>query len=241
MAAGTAAFVLVGSGSGGGGGGGKSGDSGRRALTADEANRLAITRFRNYQAGGRALTITVPSTGGGLTVTGAVDYRAKVGYGVVRGTGRDTSSDGLIEWSSTAVLILPMTNAPATAPSSPPTSGWYRRPVTTAGSSLDSALTIALGLGSDRPDNAELLPQNGAARLGQDEVRGHRVVVMSGPKSASAPGASGAVRYWVGSDGTMYRVRADLASEPQPVVVDFDTHPYVAVRPLPGVTPTPSS
>ncbi|MCA1222634.1 hypothetical protein [Streptomyces sp. 8L] len=235
MAAGTAAFVLLGN------GGGSDGDTGRRALTADEANRLAITRFRNYQTGGRAVTITVPSTGGGLTVTGAVDYRAKVGYGVVRGSGRDTSSDGLIEWSSTTVLILPMANAPATLPNSPPASGWYRRPVTTAGSSLDSALTIALGLGSDRPDNAELLPQNGAARVGQDEVRGHRVVVMTGPKSTAASGPSGAVRYWVGSDGTMYRVRASVASEQQPVVIDFDTHPYVAVRPLPGATSTPSS
>src|SRR5437660_454516 len=63
-AAGATAFVLMGGG----------GHAGRRALTSDEANRLAITRFRNYQAGGRAVTITVPSTGGGLVVTGSVDY-----------------------------------------------------------------------------------------------------------------------------------------------------------------------
>ncbi|MBK3525350.1 hypothetical protein JHN54_27580, partial [Streptomyces sp. MBT70] len=44
--------------------------SGPRALTEDEANRLAITRFRNYEARGRAVTITVPGTAGGLTVTG---------------------------------------------------------------------------------------------------------------------------------------------------------------------------
>src|SRR5690242_7759389 len=61
-AAAAAAFALASCGGGGSGG--------RRALTADEANRLAITRFRNYQAGGRSVTITVPSTAGGLVVTG---------------------------------------------------------------------------------------------------------------------------------------------------------------------------
>src|SRR3954454_13902714 len=66
--------------------------SSHRALTPDEVNRLAMTRFRNYEAGGRAVTITVPTTGGGLVVVGSIDYRTKRGYGVVHGTGRDTSS-----------------------------------------------------------------------------------------------------------------------------------------------------
>jgi hypothetical protein len=116
-------------------------------------------------------------------------------------------------------------------------SGWYDRPLVASGSSLDSALAIALGLGSDRPDNAELLPQNGAARIGQDTVRGHRVDVMTGPSARAEPGTTGNVRYWIGSDGTMYRVQAGVASEPRPVVIDFDTQAYVPVTPLPGITP----
>ncbi|WKE69158.1 MULTISPECIES: hypothetical protein [unclassified Streptomyces] len=226
---------------------GDGGDSApRRALTPDEANRLAITRFLNYQAGGRAVTITVPSTAGGLVITGSVDYRAGIGYGVVRGAGRDTSGDGLIQWTAAAVLVHPMADAPATAPPSPPASGWYRRPLQKSGSSLDSSLAIALGLGSDRPDNAELLPQNGAETVGQDTVRGHSVEVMTGPNAHAKLGTSGAaatsntgdsVRYWIGADGTMYRVRASVASESQPVVIDFDDRKYVPVRPAPGVTP----
>nr|WP_225848310.1 hypothetical protein [Streptomyces sp. HPF1205] len=226
------AFVLAGC-------GGSGGSGGRRALTADEANRLAITRFRNYQAGGRSVTITVPSTAGGLVVTGSIDYRARIGYGVVRGTGRDTSSDGLVEWTAATVLVRPMADVPAAAPATPPASGWYGRPLTASGSSLDSALAIALGLGSDRPDNAELLPQNGAARVGRDTVRGHRVDVMTGPDARARAGTSATVRYWIDSDGTMYRVRAAVASESRPVVIDFDTRAYVPVRPLPGVTPKP--
>jgi hypothetical protein len=183
------------------------------------------------------VTIKVPGTAGGLTVTGSIDYRGKIGYGVVHGTGRDTSSDGLIEWTATTAFVLPMANTPADAPAWPPGSGWYGRPLQTSGSSLDSALAIALSLGSDRPDNAELLPQNGAVWVGQDRLDGHQVDVMTGPSTHDTAGSAGDARYWIGSDGTMYRVRLGVASASQPVVIDFDTQKYVPVRPVPGVTP----
>lgn len=233
-AAGIITFLVTGSGAR---------PTGPRALTSDEVNRLAITRFRNYQAGGRTVTITVPNTAGGLAITGSIDYRAKFGYGVVHGTGRDTSSDGLIEWTATTVLVHPMTNAPAQAPATPPGSDWFSRPLQTSGSSLDSSLAIALSLGSDRPDNAELLPQNGASWVGQDQVNGHQVDIMTGPNAhaqtgTAETGTAGNVRYWVGADGTMYRVQASVASEPQPMVIDFDTRKYLPIQPVPGVVPT---
>jgi hypothetical protein len=227
-AVGVVAFLVLGSGSS---------PTGPRALTSDEVNRLAITRFRNYQAGGRAVTITVPNTGGGLVITGSVDYRAKLGYGVVHGTGRDTSSDGLIQWSADTVRVHPMAITPTEAPEPPPGSNWYDRALQTSGSSLDSSLAIALGLGNDRPDNAQLLPQNGAAWIGQDQLDGHQVDVMTGPSAPGKPGTAGSVRYWIGADCTMYRVQASVASEPQPVVIDFDTQAYVPVQPVPGATP----
>ncbi|ADI08593.1 hypothetical protein SBI_05473 [Streptomyces bingchenggensis BCW-1] len=229
-------FLVAGSGSA---------PTGPKELTSDQANRLAVTRFLNYQAGGRAVTIDVPGTAGGLTITGSIDFRGKIGYGVVHGTGRDSSSDGLIEWTATTVFVHPMTDPPAKAPARPPGSGWYNRPLQKYGSSLDSSLAIALKLGSDRPDNAELLPQNGAAWVGEDRLDGHQVDIMTGPSAARTTGArttsgtagADAVRYWIGSDGTMYRVRVGVASASQPVVIDFDTQKYVPVRPVPGATP----
>ncbi|WP_432041068.1 hypothetical protein [Streptomyces chartreusis] len=230
---------------------GGSGTGEPRALTSDEANRLAVMRFRNYEAQGRTLTITVPGTPGELVITGSVDYEKRLGYGVVHGIGRDTSSDALIQWTTTSVYVHPMTDAPPHAPASPPRSGWYSRPLQSSGSSLDSSLAIALSLGSDRPDNAQLLPQNGAAWVGGDLVDGRRVDVMTGPSasihdrsgtaipSTGKSGTASRVRYWVGSDGTMYRVRVALASEPEPVLIDFDTQKYVPVEAAPGVTPTP--
>ncbi|MEY9888024.1 hypothetical protein ABIA31_001664 [Catenulispora sp. MAP5-51] len=219
-----------------------SGSSSRtRALTSDEANRLAITRFRNYEAGGRAVTITVPGTAGDLVLTGSIDYRAKLGYGVVHGTGRDTSSDGLIEWTASSVLVDPMPSTPAAAPATPPTTGWFSRPLQQTGSSLDSALAITLNLGSDRPDNAQLLPQNGAMWVGHDQVAGRQTDIMTGPAArdtaettGTAATTAGTVRYWIGADGTMYRVQAALASESQPAVIDFDTQKYSAVPPTPA-------
>ncbi|WP_443076189.1 hypothetical protein [Streptomyces sp. NBC_01716] len=238
-AAAVTAFVLLGD---------SGGPTAPRALTSDEANRLAVTRFLNYQAGGRAVTITVPNATGGLVITGSIDYRTHTGYGVVRGTGRDTSSDGLIQWTSTTVLVHPMTDPPAVAPASPPASGWHSRPLRTSGMALDTSLGIALGLGSDRPENAALLPQNGAAWVGRDKVHGRRTDIMNGPDAAgssdkagtpSKAGTSQTVRYWIGSDGTMYRVRVGIASESQPVVFDFDDRTYVPVKPVPGLTPAP--
>ncbi|WP_413812988.1 hypothetical protein [Streptomyces sp. OE57] len=218
--------------------------TGPRELTSDQAGRLAVTRFLNFQEGGRAMTINVPGTAGGLMITGSIDYRRKIGYGAVHGTGRDSSSDGLIQWTATTVSVHPMANTPAKAPARPPESGWSSRPLQRYGSSLDSSLAIALKLGSDRPDNAELLPQNGAAWVGRDRLDGRQVDIMTGPSAAratpgtaGASGPEGAVRYWIGSDGTMYRVRVGVASASQPVVIDFDTQKYVPVRPVPGVTP----
>ncbi|MFD7154760.1 hypothetical protein ACFV9C_09190 [Kribbella sp. NPDC059898] len=192
----------------------KSDASAPRALTADEANRLAITRFRNYETGGRAVRITVPDTAGGLTVTASVDFRSKRAYGELRGAGRNSSSDGVIRWTPTQLSAASKTV------------GWTNRPLQTTGSTLDTALRITLGLASDRPDNAQLLPQNGARQLGQETINGHRTDVMLGPAARDRPDTEGTVKYWIAEDGTMYRVQLAVASEPQPVVIDFDTQPY---------------
>lgn len=57
---------------------------------------------------------------------------------------------------------------------------------------------------------------------------------MTGRPSA-VTGSS--VRYWLGPDGTMHRVEVAVASEPGPVVIDFDTHSRAAVPALPGAVP----
>ncbi|GAA4550877.1 hypothetical protein GCM10023192_76510 [Amycolatopsis samaneae] len=216
---------------------GDSAAEGPRAPTPDEVSRLAITRFRNYEARGRAVRITVPDPAGGLVVTGSVDYRAKIGYGVVKGKGRNDSGDGLLQWTATRLALRPAADAPERAPGTPPADGWYRRPLATAGGALDRALAITLGLGSDRPDNAQLLPQNGAAWVGTDRIDGRPLDVLTGPESRERPGTADSVRYWLDANGVMYRAQARIAAETEPAVIDFDTQEYTAVSPIPGLAP----
>ncbi|EME64367.1 hypothetical protein H074_03335 [Amycolatopsis decaplanina DSM 44594] len=208
-----------------------SGDAGPRAVTADEASRLAITRFRNYEARGRAVTISVPDPAGGLVVTASVDYRTKAGYGVVKGKARNDSGDGLIRWTAARVALHPMPATPGQAPARPPADDWFGRPLNPTGGVLDRALAIVLGLGGDRPDNAQLLPQNGAAWVGSDLINGHPVDVFTGPESRDRPGTAESVRYWLDANGVMYRVQATVAGETDPVVIDFDSHEFIAVPP----------
>ncbi|WP_233574045.1 hypothetical protein [Amycolatopsis panacis] len=208
-----------------------SGDSGPRPVTADEASRLAIMRFRDFQAGGRAVTITVPDTAGEMVVTGSVDYRGNSGYAVVKGKGRNDSSAGLIRWTATRVAVRPMPAAPEGAPVHPPADGWTDRALDPTAGPLDRALAIVLGLGNDRPDNAQLLPQNGAAWIAADQVNGRPVDVFTGPESRDRPGNAESVRYWLAADGILYRVRAMIPGETDPVVIDFDTHEFVAIPP----------
>ncbi|MFB9925830.1 hypothetical protein ACFORO_35790 [Amycolatopsis halotolerans] len=203
--------------------------SGPRAVTADEASRLAIARFRNYQKQGRAVTISVPGAAGELVITGSADYRAKTGYGVLKGKGRNDSGNGLIRWTATRVELRPLSAVPGLPPANPPADGWFGRPLNPAAGPLDRSLAILLGLGSDRPDNAQLLPQNGAEWVGSDRVNGHAVDVFTGPDSRERPGSAESVRYWLDGDGVMYRMRASVPGETNPVVIDFDTHEFIAV------------
>lgn len=206
-----------------------SADSGPRAVTADEASRLAIARFRNYQKQGRAVTISVPGAAGELVITGSADYRAKTGYGVLKGEGRNDSGNGLIRWTADRLELHPLSSVPDLPPAKPPADGWYARPLNPAAGALDRALAILLGLGSDRPDNAQLLPQNGAEWVAADQVNGHPVDVFTGPDSRDRPGSAENVRYWLDADGVMYRVRAAIPGEANPVVISFDTHAFTAV------------
>ncbi|WP_232791593.1 MULTISPECIES: hypothetical protein [Amycolatopsis] len=204
-------------------------DSGPRAVTADEASRLAIARFRNYRKQARAVTVSVPGAAGELVLTGAVDYRAEAGYGVLKGQGRTSSGNGLLRWTASRIELRPLSAVPDSPPGKPPAEGWFGRPLDPAAGALDRALAILLGLGSDRPDNAQLLPQNGAEWVAADQVNGHPVDVFTGPDSRDRPGSAGQVRYWLDADGVMYRVRAAIPGETNPVVVSFDTHEFTAV------------
>ncbi|MFJ4103727.1 hypothetical protein [Amycolatopsis japonica] len=185
-----------------------------RALSTEEAERLALIRFSNYTAEHARFTASVPSPGGALRLTGRVDFVDHLGYAAMRTDGRDDSSSaGLVQWNLSTLAYLAN---PATEPVDPPPMGdWQVRPFARSGSELDAALRLLVNLAADRPDNAQLLQQSSARWLRKDRVDGVEVDVLEGPQQAGrAPAADGArVRYWVDADGRLKRLEARLGEQ----------------------------
>lgn len=206
--------------------------TGARPLTEEEANRLAVTRFRNHEAGARDVTLTVPTPSGPVTLDGVVDFEKHVGYGVLTGGGSEAVA--LVQWTLDSVILQPWPTGTA-APVEPPKDGWQGRSLTGSGSSLDTALLIVLNLAGDRPENAQLLNQNGAAWLRRATVDGEKVDVVRGPGTESAGRTvESRTRFWLTGDGTSVRVEVDLESAEEPVVVALGAS-VGAVTPVPGL------
>jgi len=168
-----------------------------RALTQTEAERLAVVRFRNFDAGVRSIDLVIPKTGDTdrLHVVGWYDFAEHHGYASVtqgdKGIGVVT---GDMAWSPEKIAIV---SAPISAPGDAApvgeiaTDGWTTTTFDAGTSILTSALAVIASLGSDRPENASLLQQSDAAHLRTDTVGSASVDVFAGP-SGDAASSSGA-------------------------------------------------
>ncbi|GAA3873757.1 hypothetical protein GCM10023084_28390 [Streptomyces lacrimifluminis] len=198
------------------------GDPGPRPLSADEAQRLALARFRTYRISPSEITVRAASGDGTAVVRAVVDHRRHRGVGWYEVTGAGRPDGGLLAWDRSGVAVAggssptaPAVDALRAAGRLKPTA-WTRRAFGAA--PLDTALRLALSLGADRPDNAQLLAQSGPLRLRDERVDGRRYDVFSGPRprpnaSASPAGPRGdrsPLSYWIDEEGGMRRVRVDL-------------------------------
>lgn len=221
--------VLAACGGSGGSDGGS--DDGPKRLTQGQAELLATVRFRNYDAGVRAVTVTIAGSaadgaGGGGRLTGWVDFAGHLGYGSVEQGGAPLGS---VLWDGTRMAVAEGAPSPASFPI--PAAGWRPTALDVRASALTQTLAILLDLGSDRPENPLLLRQSDAAFVRTDEVAGRRVVVLAGPSpaqagSASPPAPAAAddstrVRYWIDADGLVLRVQLRLAGTTGWTVVDL--------------------
>ncbi|MBC9712737.1 hypothetical protein H9Y04_09145 [Streptomyces sp. TRM66268-LWL] len=210
-----------------------------RPVTVDEAQRMALARFRVYETSPAEVTVRVPSGDGTVLVRGTVDYRKHraVGSYVLDGTagagaGRDR---GLVAWDLGGLALAPGTRG--AAPVQPaavaaavrePGIAWTPRHYTS--DPLDTALRLSLSLAADRPDNAQLLTQSGPMWLRNERIDGRDHGVFSGPrpapgksvrlKSAQRPRARSPLTYWIDRDGGLRRVEM-LTGSGQPLTVDF--------------------
>ncbi|MFC7405409.1 hypothetical protein [Georgenia alba] len=246
----TAALLLL-AGCGDGGGDDRGGDSGGggatpRPITSEEAERLAVMRFRNVDAGTRSLSARYEEQGHRVEIDGWFDYGAGAGYGVVSTAG--APGDAVV-WDDMRVAIAP---EPPDAVGEPPSSfeRWSIAPVDPQGSAVGSLFAIVAGLGADRPENPLLLQQGGALWLRTDRVGDQEVTVFAGPTAPSGeqggpaegdgeqtsgpvdPDAAN-VRYWLDETGLAHRVEVRVGTSW--ARIDLGPAEDVTVTPPPAV------
>jgi hypothetical protein len=216
------------------GGATSSTSSGPRALTADEADRLAVTRFNNYDRGVVPLSLVVPTDSGQvLTLEGRADLRKH--RALASFTTDDTPpSHGVLAWDLRTVALLPTDDAVdgADAGALDDTlrlDGWQSMGAR-RGDALATALVIALNLAADRPENAQLLRQNGAQWLGETDLDGTAVTLMS----AAPEGETQAVTYYVDPRGNLLRADVDTGLD-QPATIRFLSGDAAAVPSVPAL------
>jgi len=193
-------------------------------LTAAQAERLAVTRFHNFDEGTRAFTLTLPGPGGTITATGYADFADGLVYAAAA---RDDESLGLVEASEDSIAVREI---PVDGPVIPlPQDAWQTAPFDPSSSPLTAAIGVLLSLGSDRPENPQLLQQSDAAWLRSDalEVDGEEISVdvFASPSPAGSTlsplPAEDRSRYWVAADGTLVRFEARLGGADDWTVIDF--------------------
>ncbi|MER5884604.1 hypothetical protein ABT160_12305 [Streptomyces sp. NPDC001941] len=202
------------------------GDDAPRALNATEAQQLALARFGAYESGTLGVHVTLPGSGrdDGTDVHGIVDYRAHRAVGRYT-TGRPESRDGgLLAWDTGGLAVAQVPEKkgqrPAAQAAALDPGTWSQRAYTT--DPLDAALRLVIAMGTDRPDNPQLLAQAGPRRLGRASIDGTDYTLYSGPRPRdSAKGGRSPLTYWVDDKGRLGRLEARIASLPGPARVDF--------------------
>lgn len=253
-----AVTLLVAAGCAPGGGGEPEPAAGPRPVTVAESELLASVRFRNFDAGSRAIRATYPEQGHEVKVVGWFDYTTHTGYALV-------STDGLpsdrIAWNGKVVAVTEGTRLGMPLRS---LEGWQAGLLDPRTSPLAVVLTVVAQLGADRRENPLLIRQGGALWLREDTTDDDRpVTVFAGPTSVPReddaradrgnrpddgtnepggdPGAgepvggdavdpeAAGVRYWVDAGGLVHRLDVRLGEEWARITMRNDDVPVPAL------------
>lgn len=211
------------------------------SLTDAESERLAVARFRNFDAGVRSIDVQLPeSSAGTITLTGWFDWANGAGYAAAS---NEDGSLGLVWWSESTIATR---EQPVDEPILPiPVDGWASGPLDPANSSFTNILSVIVALGSDRPENPLLLRQSDAAWLRTDTIGDLAVDVFAGPSGSTGDDSAGesgqagdpqtAPRYWLDDTGLMHRVELRLGGSSEWTTVDFGSADGVVIPPdVPG-------
>jgi hypothetical protein len=202
-------------------------------LTTEEAERLALFRYLNYETGLSAVRATIPTGAGTLLLDGRVDFVDHIGHAAITTEGRtDVASSGIVQWNP-ALVAFRQGRGPRAADPLPP-DGWQVRRIQDKGAELDAVLLVLLNIANDRPDNPQLLRQSSARWLRADTVDGTAVDVFAGPADA---GKAARLTYWIDGDGRLRRLTIRVGTHSTEAVLSFSptTQP---LTPLPALAPS---
>lgn len=162
-----------------------------RALTGEEAERLAAVRVSTYRDVRAGVRVAVGTGAGRTDLIGWVDWSRPLAYLDVGGPGAGPDR-GLVQATRSTVVHRPDPTAivtPARPPLVPPADRWRLRSLP-SGRGLAGALAVLFGLAAGRAEVAEPLRAGGGRWIGQDTLGGDRVDVLQAalwPAEPSAP------------------------------------------------------
>ncbi|MGW7531127.1 hypothetical protein [Amycolatopsis sp. NPDC054798] len=199
-----------------------------RPVTLDEAGRMAMARYTTYQNSPARIRVRAPMAGSVVVVDAVVDYRQHRAVGSYEFAG---SAKGLVAWDDRGLAVAPGRQAdPLAAAGTLRPADWSPRSFTT--DPLDAALRLSMLMGQDRPDNAQVLAEQGPRWLRGDEIDGKPCEVFAGPRPRSADGSrQSPLTYWIDDTGGLRRVTAQLAGVDGVLELDF---PGGQAGPVPG-------
>ncbi|WP_020636083.1 hypothetical protein [Amycolatopsis alba] len=189
-----------------------------RPVTLDEAARLAMARYTTFQSSPVRVRVQAPMAGNTVVVEGVVDYRRHRAVGSYEFAG---SSAGLVAWDDRGLAVAPGKKAdPLVAAGTMRPTEWSPRSFTT--DPLDSALRLSMLMGQDRPDNAQVLAEQGPQWLRGEVIDGKPYGVFAGPRPRSAADSGQSpLTYWIDDIGGLRRVTRQLADLDGALVIDF--------------------
>ncbi|MFG2476679.1 hypothetical protein [Streptomyces fagopyri] len=232
-------------------------DTTPRTISADEARRMAVARFRAYEASPAEVTVRLPPVGeetGTVTVRAIVDHRLRRAVGACEMVDGSRTSRVLLSWDPDGVAeARPRAPASGGAPGRTTRAPaqdvvttaaqavrraralepgrWTRRPYST--SPLDRALRLVVSVAADRPGDARRLARSGPLWLREEHLDGHGYGVFSGPRVTASPADTSPLTYWIGAEGDLRRVTARVTPG------HYATVDFMAARVATGVPGTP--
>ncbi|MFF0742963.1 hypothetical protein ACFYVL_21445 [Streptomyces sp. NPDC004111] len=149
-------------------------------VTTGQAEQMAVSRFELYEKSPLEVVARAPMGDDTVEVRAVIDYRAHRAVGAYS----TAAARGLVAWDAGGLAVAKGKAAggaeAAAAAAKLKPRAWSPR--TFGGDPLDLVLRVAMGLGTNRPDNPQLIAQHGAQYLGRGERDGDTYSLYSGPR-----------------------------------------------------------